>query len=182
MSGFTAWLPSTAPTSTDNFYGVNRSVDSRLFGLAYPGQQQSIEEALIDASMLVAREGGDPRHHFTNYGTQAALNKALGARREYVDWERDGVIGFRGVKVQGPHGVIESYSDPMCQAATGFLTQLDTWKLYSVGGAVPHIKKYQDGIEMFRVSNADAMEIRVGYYGNIGCRAPGWNSQIAFGA
>src|SRR3990167_170576 len=182
MSGLTAWLPATAPGTTDNFYGVNRSVDSRLYGLAFPGQQQSIEEALIDASLLVARENGDPRHHFTNFGTQAALIKALGARREYVDWEKEGVIGFRGVKVQGPTGVIESYPDYSCQAATGFLLQLDTWCLYSVGGAVPHIKKYQDGIEMFRVSNADAMELRAGYYGNIGCRAPGWNSQISFGA
>ena len=182
MSGLTAWLPATAPGTTDNFYGVNRSVDSRLYGLAFPGQQQSIEEALIDASLLVARENGDPRHHFTNFGTQAALIKALGARREYVDWEKEGVIGFRGVKVQGPTGVIESYPDYSCQAVTGFLVQLDTWCLYSVGGAVPHIKKYQDGIEMFRVSNADAMELRAGYYGNIGCRAPGWNSQISFGA
>lgn len=182
MSGFPAWLPTTAPTATDNFYGVNRSVDTRLYGLAYPGQQQSIEEALIDSSMLVARENGDPRHHFTNFGTQAALVKAMGARREYVDWEKDGVVGFRGVKVQGPQGVIESYPDYSCQAATGYLLQLDAWKVYSVGGAVPHIKKYQDGIEMFRVSNADAMELRVGYYGNIGCRAPGWNSQISFGA
>lgn len=182
MSGFTAWLPVTAPLSTDNFYGVNRSVDTRLFGLAYPGSLQSIEEALIDASMLVARENGDPRHHFTSFGTQSALIKALGARREFVDWEKDGVVGFRGVKIQGPTGVIESYPDYSCQAATGFLLQLDAWCLHSVGGAVPHIKKYQDGIEMFRVSNADAMELRAGYYGNIGCRAPGWNSQIAYGA
>lgn len=182
ISGLTAWLPVTAPTSTDNFYGVNRSVDSRLYGLAYPGQQQSIEEALIDSSLLVARENGDPRHHFTNFGTQAALIKALGARREFVDWEKEGVVGFRGVKIQGPTGVIESYPDYSCQATTGFLLQLDSWCLYSVGGAVPHIKKYQDGIEMFRISNADAMELRAGYYANLGCRAPGWNSQVAYGA
>lgn len=182
ITGWAAWLPTVAPTSTDNFYGVNRSVDTRLYGLAYPGQQQSIEEALIDAAMLVSRESGDPRHHFTNFGTQSALIKALGARREYVDWEKDGVIGFRGVKIQGPTGVIESYPDYSCQAATGFLLQLDTWCLYSVGGPVPHIKKYQDGIEMFRISNADAMELRAGYFANLGGRAPGWNSQIAFGA
>lgn len=182
MSGFPAWLPTTAPGTTDNFYGVNRSVDTRLYGLAYPGQQQSVEEALIDCSMLVARENGDPRHHFTNYGSQAALVKALGARREYVDWEKEGVIGFRGVKIQGPQGVIESYPDYSCEAVRGFLLQLDSWCLYSVGGAVPHIKKYQDGIEMFRISNADAMELRVGYYGNLACRAPGFNAGITFGA
>lgn len=180
MTGWPAWLPLVAPTAFDNFYGVNRSFDTRLYGLAFPGSQAAIEETLIDASMLVAREGGDPRHHFTNYGTQAALDKALGARREYTAYE-DGVIKFRGIRIQGPTGDIESYVDYSCQQATGFLLQLDTWTLYSVGGAVPHIKKYLDGQDFFRISNADAMEIRVGYFGNIGCRAPGWNSQISYG-
>lgn len=182
MTGFAAWLPLTAPTTTDNFYGVNRSVDTRLFGLAYPGSQAAIEETLIDASMLVAREGGDPRHHFTSFGTQSALDKALGARREFVSYEKNAVIGFRGIRIQGPMGDIESYADYSCQQATGWLLQLDTWKLYSVGGSVPTIKKYLDGQDFFRISNADAMEIRVGYFGNVGCRAPGWNSQITYGA
>lgn len=182
MTGFSAWLPLVAPTSTDNFYGVNRSADTRLYGLAYPGSQAAIEETIIDASMLVAREGGDPRHHFTNFGTQSALVKALGARREYVDWKGPAQIGFRGVEVQGPQGIIESYADYSCQQATGFLLQLDTWKLMSAGGAIPHIKKYMDGTELFRISNADAMEIRVGYFGNVTCRAPGWNSQITYGS
>lgn len=182
MTGFAAWLPLTAPTSTDNFYGVNRSPDTRLYGLAYPGTQAAIEETIIDASMLVAREGGDPRHHFTSFGTQSALIKALGARREYVDWKGPAQIGFRGVEIQGPQGIIESYADYSCQQATGFLLQLDTWKLMSAGGPVPHIKKYMDGQELFRISNADAMEIRVGYFGNITCRAPGWNAQVTYGA
>ncbi len=179
ISGWTAWLPATAPSSTDNFYGVNRSVDSRLYGLAYPGSQQAPEEALIDAALLVSRENGDPRHFFTNFGSQAAIIKALGARREFVDWESEGLIGFRGVKIQGPTGVIESYPDYSCQAATGFLLQLDTWMLYSVGGAVPHIKRYSDQLDMLRVSNADAMELRVGYFANLASRAPGWNSQVS---
>ena len=32
ISGYTAWLPAVAPGPADNFYGVNRSVDSRLYG------------------------------------------------------------------------------------------------------------------------------------------------------
>lgn len=178
LSGFSAWLPSTAPTSTDNFYGVNRSVDSRLYGLFYNGAQQPLEEAIIDAALINRREKGRPRHFLTNYGSQAALIKALGARREFVDWEGDGEIGFRGVKIQGPAGPIECFADRNCQAATGWLLQMNTWKLYSLG-AVPHIFKYGDQLEMLRLANADASEVRVGDYANVGCNAPGWNSQVA---
>jgi len=177
MSGLSAWLPSTDPSSTDNFYGVNRSVDSRLFGVSYNGSTQPIEEALIDHAMLIRREKGRPRHFLTNYGSEAALLKALGTRREFVDWEGDGEISFRGVKVQGPAGPIEVFADRNCQAATGYLLQLNTWKLYSLN-AVPHIFKYgPEGLDMLRVANADAVEVRVGSYANMGCAAPGWNGQ-----
>jgi hypothetical protein len=177
LTGLSAWLPATAPLGTDNFYGVNRSVDSRLYGLTYPGAQQPVEEAIIDAALIVRREKGRPRHFFTNYGSEAALLKALGSRREYVDWKGEGEIGFRGVKIQGPAGPIEVYSDRNCQAATGYLLQLNTWKLYSLG-SVPKIFRYGDGLEMLRLANADASEVRVGDYANLGCRAPGWNSQV----
>lgn len=179
ISGLSAWLPSAAPAVTDNFYGVNRSVDSRLYGLAYPGTAQSVEEAIIDSALLVRREKGKPRHFITNYGSEAALIKALGTRREFVDWSsEDGVIGFRGVKIQGPAGPIECFADRNCQAATGYLLQMNTWALYSLG-MVPKILKYGDNLEMLRLANADASEVRVAYYANLGCRAPGWNSQVA---
>ncbi len=179
LSGYTAWLPSTPPGATDNFFGVNRSVDSRLYGLFYNGASQPHEEALIDAALINRREKGRPRHCMTNYGSLASIIKALGARREFVDWEGDGEIGFRGVKIQGPAGPIEIYADRNCQAATGFLLQMNVWKLYSLG-AVPKIFRYKDGLEMLRLGNADAMELRVGAYSQLGCSAPGWNSQIAF--
>jgi hypothetical protein len=180
-SGLSAWLPATAPGATDNFYGVNRSVDSRLYGLAYNGAQQPVEEAIIDAALLVRREKGRPRHFITNYGSEAALLKAMGARREYVDWKSaDGEIGFRGVVIQGPSGPIECFSDRNCQAATGWLLQMPTWKLLSLG-PVPKIFRYGDGLEMLRLANADASEVRVGDYANMSCNAPGWNSQVALG-
>lgn len=181
LSGFSAWLPTTAPSTTDNFYGVNRSPDSRLYGLAYPGTAQPVEEAVIDAAMLVAREKGKPKHLITNYGTYSATVKALGARREFVDWEsKDGVIGFRGVKIEGPNGTIQMFPDRSCQARTGYLLQMPTWQLLSLG-ATPHIFKYGDGLEMLRLGNADASEVRGGAYLNLACDAPGWNSQISFG-
>jgi len=182
--GLAGWLPSTAPTSSDNFFGVNRSPDTRLYGIYYNGSAQPIEEAVVDQSLLVRREKGRPRHMFLNYGSEAALIKALGARREYVDWKsEDGMIGFRGVKIQGAAGPIEVFADRNCQAQTGYLVQLDTWKLYSLQ-PVPHIFHYGggDNMDMLRLANADAAEVRTGYYAQLGCRAPGWSSQITFSA
>lgn len=176
-SGFAAWLPTTAPATTDNFYGVNRSVDSRLYGLAYPGAQQPTEEAIIDAAFLVAREKGSPKHFVTNYGSFSAVVKAMGTRREYVDLMSEGEFGFRGVKIQGPKGIIEAFPDRNCQAATGFLLQMNTWKLPSLD-PVPHVFKYGDGLEMLRLANGDASEVRCGGYYNLGTRAPGWNSAL----
>lgn len=178
MKGFAGWLPSTAPSGSDSFYGVNRSGDTRLYGLYYNGASQPIEEAVIDAALLNAREKGRPGHFITNFGSYAALSKALGARREFVDMETDGGIKFRGIKIDGPNGAIDCFADRSCQAATGWLLQMNTWKLYSLN-SIPFIFKYGDGLEMLRVSNADATEVRVGYYGNPACDAPGWNSQVA---
>ena len=182
MVGLAGWLPAVAPTGSDNFYGVNRSPDTRLYGTYYNGARQQIEEAIIDHLLLIQREGGDPRHWMTNNGSLAALIKALGTRREYVDLQSaDATFGFRGVKIQGPQGPVDCFADRSCQPLTGWALQMDTWKLYSLK-QVPRIFKYADGLPMLRVTNADASELRVGYYGNPGCNAPGWNGQTALGA
>jgi hypothetical protein len=175
--GFAGWLPSTAPGGSDSFYGVNRSSDSRLYGLYYNGNNAPIEEAIIDSALYNAREGGQPGHFITNFASYSALAKALGARREFVNLETDGGIKFRGVKLIGPNGDIECFADRNCQPLTGWLLQMNTWKLYSLN-AVPFIFKYGDGLEMLRVANADASEVRVGFYAGLGCNAPGFNSQV----
>lgn len=181
ISGLPAWLPATAPTSSDNFYGVNRSTDSRLYGLSYDGSAQPIEEALIDHSMLLAREGADPSHWLTNFGTNGALLKALGSKVQYVSMDGPAGISFKGVEVHGANSVIKVVADRSCQARQGFLLTMSTWELKSLGD-VPKILKYGDGMETLRVYNADAGELRVGYYANLGCSAPGWSGQTTTGA
>lgn len=180
-SGYAGWLPLTDPTSSDNFYGVNRSPDYRLFGVSYDGSGQPIEEALIDHSLLLAREGSLADYFMTNYGSQAAIVKALGTRRQYIDIEGPAGIGFRALVVDGAHGPIKVMADRNCQVATGYMLQLDSWKLISLG-PVPKILKYEDRLEMLRVYNSDSAECRVGCYYNLVCSAPAWNGQTALSA
>jgi hypothetical protein len=56
------------------------------------------------------------------------------------------------------------------------MLQLDMWKLYSLGKA-PKILD-ADGLKMLRESDADAVQVRVGYYAQVGCRAPGFNATV----
>jgi hypothetical protein len=178
MVGFAGWLLSSAPSTSDNFYGVNRSADRwRLAGGYYDGSAQPIEEALIDASMLLGREGAGPSVCFMPFASFGALEKSLGGKVQY-ETVGAGELGFDSIKINGPKGKINCIPDRNCQAATGWLLKMPTWKLYSLG-ELPQLLTYEDNNKMLRISNADAMEGRVGYYGNPGCNAPGRNAQVA---
>lgn len=181
MSGLSAWLPASAPTSGDNFYGVDRSADTwRLGGGRYDGSSQSIEEALIDASQLAAVEEGTPDHAMVTFTSFAALEKSLGAKVQYVDLKGPGEIGFHGLRINGAKGPINVVPDRNCINAQAFMLQMDTWALASLGDA-PEIQRYGDGLDMLRVYNADASELRIAMYGNLGCNAPGWNINVTLG-
>lgn len=177
IKGLLAWLPSTAPTSGDNFFSVDRSSDaSRLAGVRFDGSSMPIEEALISAASRLAREGGKPDYCFMSYSKYADLEKALGSKIQYIDMKVNAEIAFRGIQINGPRGPIKVVPDQNCPSDRAFMLQLDTWKLYSLGKA-PKILD-TDGLKMLRDNNADSVEIRVGYYAQLGCRGPGFNCNL----
>lgn len=177
IKGLRAWLPESAPTGGDNFFGVDRSSDTtRLAGIRYDGSAQPIEEALVDAAARVAREGGKPDYCFMSYSKFSELEKALGAKVQYVDKHINPEIGFRGIKIHGPRGPITVIPDQNCPEDRAFMLSMAYWKLYSLGKC-PKILD-SDGLRMLRESNADAVEVRVGYYAQLGCRAPGFNANV----
>jgi hypothetical protein len=179
IKGFAAWLPATSPAPSDNFFGVNRSSDAtRLAGIRYNGTALPIEEALINAASRVAREGGKPTHCVMSYSKYAQLEKELGTKVRYMDLKVTNFVGFRGIEVNGPRGIIKVYADQNCPADVAYMLQLDTWKLYSLGKA-PKILD-TDGLKMLRDSSADSVEIRVGYYAQLATRGPGFNARIQF--
>ena len=182
LKGLSGWLPTTAPTSGDNWFGVDRSVDpTRLAGVRFNGSSESIEEAVIDASLLVAREGGNPDVCIMNFASYAALEKSLGSKAQYISFDGPAKLYYPGILINGAAGQIKVFPDRSCTSRTAYLLQMDTWKLYSLGPA-PHIAKYADGLEMLRVFNSDAAELRVVSYANLGCNAPGFNAVVQLGA
>jgi hypothetical protein len=178
MKGLDAWLPATAPTSGDSFFSVDRSSDSsRLAGIRFDGSSMPIEEALISAAVRTAREGGSPEYCFMNYDQYANLEKALGSKVVYDKVSSDDAdIGFQALSIIGPKGSIKVIPDQNCEPDIAYLLQLDTWTLNSLGPA-PHILDL-DGNRMLRETDADAYELRVGFYGNLACNAPGYNCRV----
>jgi hypothetical protein len=158
---------------------MDRSVDkTRLGGIQITGSNKPIEEALIEAASRIAREGGKPTHVFMSYAKYADLEKSLGSKVQYVDLKVSAEIGFRGILLNGPRGMMKVIPDQNCPSNKAFMLQLDTWKLYSLGKA-PQILNL-DSLQSLREDQADAVELRVGAYAQLACNAPGWNGVINF--
>ena len=179
ITGLDGWVPATAPTSASpTFFGLDRSVDStRLGGVRYDGQGGPIEETLIDAISLVSREGGTVDYVFMNNLDRANLIKALGSKVFYNRVESNVAgISFKVIEIEGDKGTIKVISDQNCPKGVAYGLQLDTWLLNSLGEA-PQILDL-DGNKMLRESSHDAYTIRMGYYGQVSCDAPGYNVRI----
>ncbi len=184
LSGLAAWIPTTSPASNDSFWGVNRSADpTRLAGCRYDARSYTIEEGMTNALAFLNREGGKPDLCVIDFASFAALVNSLGAKVQYVQVKHDEVdVAFEGIQFQSAYGRVTVLADRSCPPQTAYLLTMSTWKLRSLG-KVPHILTYgMEGLEGLRVGTADALEIRIGYYGNLICSAPGWNCVVQLSA
>ncbi len=183
LSGLGAWIPASDPSAT-TFWNVDRSTDpTRLAGIRYDASNYTIEEGVTNALALLNREGGKPDLAVMDFASYAALVNALGAKVQYVQIKHDEVeVAFEGITFQSAYGKVTVLADRSCPPQTCYLLTMSTFKLRSLG-KVPHILTYgMEGLEGLRVGTADALEIRIGYYGNLICSAPGWNARVQLSA
>lgn len=184
ICGLAGWIPTTSPSSSENFWGVDRSTDpTRLAGLRYDASTYTIEEGITQALAFMNREGADPDYIFMDFVSYAALVNAMGAKVVNVQVHHDEVeVAFDGISFQSAYGKVTIIPDRNCPPQTAYALTMSTWKLRSLG-RVPHILTYgMEGLEGLRVGTADALEIRIGYYANLICNAPGWNCVISLSA
>jgi hypothetical protein len=176
MSGVVAWIPSSV-TSSDSFFTVNRSYDTRLRGLYGDLSSKDIQEAMVLGMKYVVRAGGKPGVIFCTYTTYAALENSLGAQKRYVEVPGPGDVSFTGIELNTRHGSVKVIPDRHHPAKQITVLTMDSWALYSLGPA-PKILTYRDGNKFLRVGNADAAELRIGSYAQVGCDYPGCNGRF----
>lgn len=182
LSGLGAWLPLTAPTGGDNFFGVDRSVDPvRLAGVRYSANAGGpIEETLTEAAWRVYREGGVPDTCYLNPQDFSLLVRALATKVIYDRAKSfdESDIGFKSVQLMGPGGPINIIAEINCPKGYAYMLQLDTWSLETLGSAPMILGEAGDGLKMLRDTSTDSYVLRIGYYGNLICEAPGWNAVV----
>lgn len=182
LTGLQAWIGnSQSITSSDVFFGVNRSFDIwRLGGGYYDGSTngQSVEEALYDASTQLFMEGGHPNFCFLGPNAYAALQKSCAARGIFpidVEGPKDeagnALLYFKGINIQGAGSNFTVIADRSCPPYAAYLLSMEDWALYSLK-EMPHVID-DDGVSFLRQASADAFEFRMAGYGQIGCSAPG---------
>lgn len=179
--GLLAWLPTTAPTAGDSFFGVDRSADAtRLAGVRYAATAGSAkEDTLVDASARLGREGGTPDAVYMNNLDRADIVKNLMGKAQYeMTKSSDGNIGYKALILEGDKGPLKVFADPNCPKGKFFLLQEDTWVLKSIKG-VPHLVE-EDGNKMVRETSADNFEWRYRALWQLGCEAPGYNLNGTF--
>lgn len=191
ISGLDAWIPKTAPIAGDNFFGVDRSVDTRLSGHRFTGATTDVYHAFVSASEVLGREGSKPDHIFCDYATYTSLMKEVttaGTSNAGGTKTNTGVrvnmgfgqtleLGFTNIVIHLPTGPVNVVPDPDAPSNTAYLLKLSDWELASLGMA-PQILDL-DGNKFLRTAQ-DSLEMRLGFYGNAICKNAGNQSRIDF--
>lgn len=181
LSGLAAWIPSTAPTTGDSFFGVDRSIDAtRLAGVRVNSVGKPIDEAVIDAARRLGREGKTPDTLILSFDKWAAFEKTLGAKVQYVNVKPkdSATVGFSAIEIAGPKGTIRVMADKDCPSNRGYMLKMDTWTFMSLKEPVQMLNL--DGNQMLRQATSDAYEVRVGTYSQLGCEDPSSNAVLLF--
>jgi hypothetical protein len=179
LCGYAGWVPTVDPTSGEVFLGIDRTVDSqRLAGIRFSAVGTSnIEEALIDATTAIAAAGsGRTKTAVMGYAKYAQLTKSLYGKVNFLDLEGDAGIGFPGIRLNTPSGVVDVVPDVNCPSSYCWLLDDDTWFMNTLKNMVT--TNETDGMAVLRVSNADQLEARFRFRGNVVCRNPGANGVI----
>ena len=175
VSGLADWIPSSAPGSSA-FFGQDRSVDPTRLGGQRVAYSSTREETIINGLGRAAREGGQPDHIFVSFTDFIALEKELESTVQREVDPNTGA-GFRSMEMYAPYGVAKIIPDKDCPVGVAYALQMDTWSLCTIGETVGIIDA--DGNRILRQSSADGVEVRVGFYGQLACSAPGFNCRIA---
>lgn len=182
VAGLDDWIPENAPPSNDSFFTVNRSVDpSLLAGNRVDGTGLAVKDALRKGAMVSGRRRGKPDCAFINDAQMDKLLSELDNDAQRVRFGGEAGVFYEGVRIFTPKGSMEVYTDPLIAGNVAYVLQMNTWELFSLGDC-PQV--FDDGTdqEYLRGATSDDYELRVGYYAQLGCHAPGFNSRVALDA
>ena len=183
--GLQGWIPDDqhrANLSTA-FNGVVRSNDpTRLAGHAYYGAGAPKGESIIQLLRRVQAMKGRPKHCFLNPADYADVVLDFEGRIQITTESafKNPQIGFEGVKIATPYGNLAIYQDVFCPQGLGYLLDMSTWLMPSMG-KVPKVATFgENGVVWLPNATANSFQKRFVYRAAIYCSAPGKNGVVRF--
>lgn len=185
ITGMSGWNPKTAVSGGDSFFGVNRSIDTRLTGGNVNGTGFTIRETGIAAMTQVKVQGGDPDTWWMNPVQLGVLareceGKSLGFKEVTANVKVEGSkfpISFDTYEVMLDGSKVTVISDFNCPGGESFVTQEDTWSHVSLG-PVPHVLTAPGAPQYLIVANDDSLEMRFVARGNVANDGPAYSTHV----
>lgn len=180
IKGLQAWLPASV-ASNDSFFGVNRSVDrDRLAGIYKSYASKSIENAIVLGVNDVVDNGGNPDYVIMNSRDWQLLGISLGTKVQYEMVQGSGdaaSLQFRAISMPTENGTVKVIGDPNFPDDEFFVLTMNTWLWHTLGRA-PKPGLHAPG-NTRDIEDADGVEMRWKYRGNMECKGPGHNGRFA---
>ncbi len=177
IRGLAAWIPLTAPTAGDNFYGVDRSVFvTRLAGNRLNDPTAPAEDSIMSLAEVMKDRGARPDIVLVSARQFTKMSKRMGVKAELDATGGDAKYGFMRIFVATSAGLLPVYADSDCPEDRGYILTLSTWAIYNLG--LPELGG-SDGLKALRRAGLDQIEIRAVYYAQLACKAPAHNGVFA---
>lgn len=181
IKGYEAWVPRTTPSSTA-FFGVDRTPDSRLYGVHTDFSTYGIEEGMKRAIERLTREDSE-----CNFGVLSSVDYlnaelAMGSRAVPTTVKAYGSdMVFDAIQVGLAGKRVTLMMDPDAPVGRFFAGELGTWTLGSLGKSLVNFND-ADGNQILRVGTADAVEAQFVVRWQLWNDAPGKNGNFAIGS
>lgn len=192
FAGLASWLPSGSGRDTAlaaSFFGVDRSDEPVLLGgVYYDGTGGDLNDTFLKLVGKVQKYGGDPDLVLLNSEQITNLQRLwLAKNRTFQDLKvsvsarmRDGtelILSnlYSGMQIQVGDSTIKVIGDRACPSTKMYCLTTSTWRMWHTYDLPGFIMNKEGGRILRDSDSADAMECRIGAYGNPGCSAPGYN-------
>lgn len=168
VAGLEGWAPQGGPSAV-SWFGVDRTVDSKLGGVSYDGTADAPEDAILELSARMGEIGQKPTHAFVSF---RQFNKIVKNQRIYERFrdQLTATVGFDAIKIAGAGSMVTVVADKDCPNDRVFCLNRDAVKLFSAGEAVQIID--EDGNTLVRSPSADSFQMRIGFLGNMAAVNP----------
>jgi hypothetical protein len=159
-AGLPAWIPTTAPSAAENFFGQDRTTNSFLYGwiVDCTATGVTLMQGLVQAANLVSTVGHASRIVAVLSTDKFVELSAALDNKQYTEITGRGGVGYKTLVVYADGVEVPVISDMYCTNSEGYVFDPGAIHHPSIGDA-PHIDD-EDGNKILRQSAAAGVEVR----------------------